>query len=65
MNDGLNLFAEALVSVHGKGAETEAAKHAVLCEKLGDLHTAETWRQLQGAVRSLSRGTDCANRRAA
>ncbi len=65
MNDGLNLFAEALVFVHGKGAESEAAKHALLCEKMGDLEAAETWRQLQGAVRRLKLTTECANRRAA
>ena len=65
MNDGLNLFAEALVFVHGKGAESEAARHAQLCEKMGDTETAETWRQLQGAVRDLRRTTPCVNRRAA
>lgn len=65
MNDGLNLFAEALVFVHGKGAESEAAKHALLCEKIGDLEAAETWRQLQGAVRRLRASTECANRQAA
>lgn len=65
MNNGLNLFAEALVFVHGTGAESEAARHALLCEKAGDLETAETWRLLQGAVRSLRRSTECANRRAA
>ena len=51
MNTGMNLFAEALVFVHGKGAESEAAKHALMCERMGDMETAETWRQLQGAVR--------------
>ena len=65
MNTGLNLFAEALVFVHGKGAESEAAKHAQLCERAGDMETAETWRQLQGAVRSLKRPADCAGLRAA
>jgi hypothetical protein len=65
MNDGLNLFAEALVFVHGKSAESEAARHAMLCEKMGDHDTAETWRQLQGAVRELRRTTHCANLRAA
>ena len=65
MNDGMNLFAEALVFVHGKGAESEAAKHAMLCEQAGDLQTAATWRQLQGAVRRLTLTTDCANRKAA
>jgi hypothetical protein len=65
MNHGLNLFAEALVFVHGTGAESEAAKHALLCEKLGDFETAETWRLLQGAVRRLRASTECANRQAA
>lgn len=65
MNTGLNLFAEALVFVHGKGAESEAAKHAQICERLGDMETAETWRQLQGAVRSLKRPTDGVSLRAA
>jgi hypothetical protein len=65
MNTGLNLFAEALVFVHGKGAESEAAKHALICERMGDMDAAETWRQLQGAVRRLTLTTDCANRKAA
>lgn len=65
MNDGLNLFAEALVFVHGKGAESEAAKHALLCEKMGDHEAAETWRRLQGAVQRLRASTECANRQAA
>lgn len=65
MNDGLNLFAEALVFVHGTGAESEAAKHALLCEKAGDLEAAETWRLLQRVVRDLREATPCANRKAA
>jgi hypothetical protein len=65
MNEGLNLFAEALVFVHGKGAESEAAKHALICERMGDMEAAETWRLLQGAVRRLSPAAPCANRKAA
>ncbi|MCX7349813.1 MAG: hypothetical protein NTZ54_09910 [Alphaproteobacteria bacterium] len=65
MNTGLNLFAEALVFVHGKGAESEAAKHAQICERLGDMETADTWRQLQGALRDLKRPSACVNLRAA
>jgi hypothetical protein len=65
MNNGLNLFAEALVFVHGTHAESEAAKHAVICERMGDMEAAETWRQLQGAVRRLKLSTECANLRAA
>ena len=53
MNPGLTLFAEALVFVHGKRAESEAALHAALCEKSGDTETAETWRKLQKAVRDV------------
>lgn len=65
MNQNLNLFAEALVFVHGAGAESEAARHALLCEKSGDNDTAETWRRLQMAVRALKATTPCANRKAA
>ena len=65
MNNGMNLFAEALVFVHGKSAESEAAKHALMCERMGDMETAETWRQLQGAVRRIKLPPDCANRKAA
>ena len=65
MNDGLNLFADALVFVHGKSAASDAARHAVLCEKMGDFDAAAPWRQLQGAVRRLRVSTECANRRAA
>ena len=46
-------------------AESEAAKHALICERMGDMEAAETWRQLQGAVRRLKHSTDCANRKAA
>lgn len=51
MNQDLNLFAEALVFVHGNRAESEAAMHAALCEKSGDTETAETWRKLQRTLR--------------
>lgn len=53
-SQGFAHFAEALVFVHGAHAEAEAARHALLCEKTGDADTAETWRKLQNAVRSLS-----------
>ena len=53
MNQGFNLFAEALVFVHGTRAESEAALHAALCEKSGDTETAETWRKLQISVRKI------------
>jgi hypothetical protein len=65
MNNGLNLFAEALVFVHGNSAESEAAKHALICERMGDMEAAETWRQLQGAVRNVSRTTGGDHRKAA
>ncbi len=65
MNTGLNLFAEALVFVHGKSAESEAAKHALLCERMGDTETAEIWRRLQGEVRRVKLTPDCAPRKAA
>jgi hypothetical protein len=54
MTQNLNTFAEALVFVHGKKAETEAARHALLCERSGDSDTAETWRTVQRAVQNLS-----------
>jgi hypothetical protein len=44
-------FAEALVFVHGRKAEAEAAMHAVLCEKSGDMETAETWRRVQNTLK--------------
>ena len=65
MNQGYNLFAEALVFVHGTRAESEAALHAALCEKSGDTETAETWRKLQQAVRELRQNSACLNRQAA
>jgi hypothetical protein len=65
MNHGFNLFAEALVFVHGTRAESEAARHAVLCEKSGDSETAETWRKLQRAVRDFHARSECLNRKAA
>ncbi len=65
MNTGLNLFAEALVFVHGKCAESEAAKHALLCERMGDMDTADTWWKLQGEVRRVKLSADCANKKAA
>jgi hypothetical protein len=53
MNQNLDLFAEALVFVHGVKAESEAARHAALCEKSGDMETADTWRRLQRALRGF------------
>ncbi len=55
MNQGYHQFAEALVFVHGARAETEAARHAILCEKSGDAETAERWRHVQHAIQLLTR----------
>lgn len=51
MQKGYGSLAEALIFVHGPRAEAEAARHATLCETLGDTETAALWRRLQGAVR--------------
>jgi hypothetical protein len=48
-------LAEALVFVHGRKAEAEAAMHAALCERSGDMETAETWRSVQNALRFADR----------
>ncbi len=50
-NSGYMLFAEALVFAHGPKAEAEAAMHAILCEKSGDMETAETWRKVQSTLK--------------
>jgi hypothetical protein len=47
MTNGYTHFAEALVFAQGPKAEAEAALHAILCEKSGDMETAETWRKVQ------------------
>ena len=44
-NYGYIHFAEALVFAHGPKAEAEAAMHPILCEKSGDMDTAETDRK--------------------
>jgi hypothetical protein len=54
MNEGFHQFAEALIFVHGPYAESEAARHARLCERIGDGNTANTWRKLQIAVRQMT-----------
>ena len=41
MNTGFSQFAEALVFVHGPKAETEAARHALLCERAGNARPEE------------------------
>ena len=55
LNGGYDRFVEALVFVHGPGAEAEAALHAALCEKSGDEETAETWRQIQSTLSAMRR----------
>lgn len=49
-NTGYTHFAEALVFAHGPRAATEAARHALLCERSGDTETADTWRKIQAQV---------------
>jgi hypothetical protein len=51
MQQHLSRYAEALVFVHGLGAESEAARHAILCERTGDTETAVTWRRLVEELR--------------
>ncbi|MFN0194920.1 MAG: hypothetical protein ACKVP5_23560 [Aestuariivirga sp.] len=51
MNHQLSRYAEALVFVHGLEAESEAARHATLCERTGDNETAVTWRRLVEELR--------------
>ncbi|MCB1379450.1 MAG: hypothetical protein KDK89_13950 [Alphaproteobacteria bacterium] len=55
MTQDLTFFAEALVFAHGHRAECEAALHAELCEKSGNMETADTWRRLQKAIRDQAR----------
>jgi hypothetical protein len=50
-HSGYLQFAEALVFAQGPKAEAEAAKHAILCEKSGDMETAETWRNVKYALK--------------
>ena len=52
-HSGYLQFAEALVFAQGAKAEAEAAKHAILCEKSGDMETAETWRNVQFALKCV------------
>jgi uncharacterized caspase-like protein len=54
MNQGLNLFAEALVFVHGTGALKEAERHARLCAVAGDDETAIKWLEIGSVVRDIN-----------
>ncbi len=56
MTHGYRQFAEALVFVHGRRAAAEAALHATLCEKSGDMETAATWRAVQAQATALQSG---------
>ena len=46
-------FARQVIFVHGGKAVSEAAYHADLCERLGDVKTARTWRRVQAAITDL------------
>ncbi len=48
--NGYAHFAEALVFVHGPQAFAEAARHAELCERSGDMETAARWRKTMRLV---------------
>ena len=50
MNGNLNILAEALVFVHGKYAESEAARHALMSERMGDMEIAEAWHTIGNRV---------------
>ncbi len=52
-NSGYLQFAEALVFAQGPKAAEEAARQAILCEKSGDMETAETWRNVQFALKCV------------
>ncbi len=43
-------FADALIFVHGNRALAEAARHAELCERSGDMETAARWRRTMALV---------------
>ncbi|MCA0434777.1 MAG: hypothetical protein LCH46_16155 [Proteobacteria bacterium] len=49
---GLVQFADALVFVHGPMALREAARHADLCERVGDHESADRWRRTMSLVRA-------------
>lgn len=50
--NGFAYFADALVFVHGPGALAEAARHAELCERSGDMESAARWRRAMGEVKA-------------
>jgi hypothetical protein len=52
--NGFAYFADALVFVHGPKALAEAARHAELCERTGDMETAARWRRTMVLVNTLT-----------
>ena len=55
--NGFAHFADALVFVHGQKALAEAARHAELCERAGDMETAARWRRAMVHVKTVTSGT--------
>lgn len=53
--NGFAYFADALVFVHGPKALAEAARHAELCERAGDMETAARWRHAMAHVNDLAK----------
>jgi len=50
--NGFAFFADALVFVHGPRALAEAARHAELCERSGDMESAARWRRTMAHVKA-------------
>jgi hypothetical protein len=48
-------YARQLLDAHGEKAVAEAARKALQCEQHGENEQAETWRQIESAIR-LMRG---------
>jgi hypothetical protein len=48
-------YARQLLEAHGDHAVAEAAQKASACERQGDKENAETWRQVEAALK-LMRG---------
>lgn len=48
--NGFAHFADALVFVHGHNALAEAARHAEICERSGDMETAARWRRTMSHI---------------
>lgn len=52
-------FADALIFVHGSRAFAEAARHAELCERTGDMETAARWRRTMKLVNTGTKQKHC------